>query len=231
MTYRERREAKAERLREWAGKREAKASAAFQRADQIADMIPMGQPILVGHYSEKRHRADLDRINRGMGAGFEHAEKAKEFDRRAAGIDHQLETSIYSDDADAIPRLWERVWALEAERDRIKAYNASCRKGAPELGALDDSQRETLAMVTRVAAWQLGKGGAFPGYALSNLSGNIARLRKRLAELINLWCEVPGCGKPALHRSGWGNGDSLVTCLPHTNEREKAGAWSKRVDT
>ena len=231
MTNRERREAKAERLREWAGKREAKAKAAFQRVDQIADMIPMGQPILVGHHSEKRHRADLDRMEVGTRNAFEHQNRADDFTQRAAGIEHQLETSIYSDDADAIPRLRERVRALEAERDRIKAYNASCRKGAPELGALDDSQRETLAMVTRVAAWQLGKGGAFPGYALSNLSGNIARLRKRLAELINLWCEIPGCGKPALHRSGWGNDNSLITCVPHTNEREKAGALSKRVDT
>jgi hypothetical protein len=52
MTTRERREARAARLREWADKREAKSTAAFDAVRQIADNIPMGQPILVGHHSE-----------------------------------------------------------------------------------------------------------------------------------------------------------------------------------
>lgn len=58
MTYRDRREAKADRLREWAEKREAKAAAAFDSAATLSDAIPFGQPILVGHHSEKRARRD-----------------------------------------------------------------------------------------------------------------------------------------------------------------------------
>ena len=52
MTTRERRLAKAERLRGWAGSRESKAEAAFSSVQTIADGIHFGQPILVGHHSE-----------------------------------------------------------------------------------------------------------------------------------------------------------------------------------
>ena len=58
MGYRERRLAKAERLREWAEKRQAKSAAAFKGVHTIADGIPFGQPILVGHHSERHARRD-----------------------------------------------------------------------------------------------------------------------------------------------------------------------------
>lgn len=45
MTYRERRLAKAERLREWADKREEKADATYSTAHNIGSQIPFGQPI------------------------------------------------------------------------------------------------------------------------------------------------------------------------------------------
>jgi len=62
MTTRERREARAARLREWADKREAKAQAGFQAVHDLADSIPMGQPILVGHHSEAHARRDQDLV-------------------------------------------------------------------------------------------------------------------------------------------------------------------------
>ncbi len=79
-------------------------------------------------------------------------------------------------------RLTAKLAELEAQRDRIKRYNASCRKGAPDLSLLDDAQRESHEGTMRVAAWQC-KGGAFPAYALSNLGGTITATRKRLEEI------------------------------------------------
>ena len=185
MTYRERRERRAERLREWAAKRAAKSAAAFDRAHDLAGQIPLGQPVLVGHHSERRHRRHLDRIDGAMKAGVEHGRTAERMDERAGNIEAALEASIYDDDADAIERLRERIARLEAERDRIKAYNASCRRGQPDPSLLDERQREQLESVRRHAPYQLGKGGAFPSYALSNLSGNLARNRQRLARLLD----------------------------------------------
>lgn len=181
-TYRERREARAERLREWADKREAKAQSAQQHADAMSNQIPFGQPILVGHHSEGRHRRDLARINSSQEHAWDHRAKAVSMTNRAENIDAQLEASIYSDDPDAVERLAERVAGLEAERDRIKAYNASCRKGSPDPSVLDEKQRRDLATALRVCAYQC-KGGAFPSYHLTNLTGNITRNRKRLEAL------------------------------------------------
>lgn len=187
-TYRERREARADRLRGWAEKREAKAEAALEQARTMADMIPFGQPILVGHYSEGRDRRYRDRIGSTFERSLEHAEKARSMTGQAATIESQLDRSIYSDDPDAAERLEERIAELEAERDRIKAYNASCRKaaksgGAGDLTLLDDDQRADIQQLAKVCAWQVGAGGAFPAYKLSNLSGNIKRNRDRLAAL------------------------------------------------
>jgi uncharacterized small protein (DUF1192 family) len=184
MTYRERGERRAERLREWAAKRAVRSEAAFDRAHDIAGQIPLGQPVLVGHHSKRRHRRDLARIDGAMEAGVEHSRKADEMSQRADNIKAALEASIYEDDADAIERLRERIAALEAERERIKAYNASCRRGQPDPSLLDERQRETLESVRRVSPFALGKSGAFPGYALSNLNGNLARTRQRLARLL-----------------------------------------------
>ena len=182
-TYRERREAKAERLHEWAEKREAKAEANFAAVHQLADAIPLGQPILVGHHSEARARRDQDRIYGGMRRGVDNAQKATSMEARAQGIEAQLARSIYDDDTDAAEKLAERIAGLEAKRDRIKAYNATCRKGERDVSLLTEAERGDLLMIAKVAAYQMGKGGAFPGYELTNLNGNIARNRKRLEQI------------------------------------------------
>lgn len=182
-TYRERREARAERLRDWAEKREARAATDEQTARSIGEHIPFGQPILVGHHSESRHRRDLDRIDGAMRRSVESADKAASMKSRADGIEAQLAASIYSDDHDAIERLEERITGLEAERDRIKAFNATCRKGAPDLSILTERERADLASTARHSSYMLGKGGQFPAYVLSNLNGNLNRNRKRLASL------------------------------------------------
>jgi hypothetical protein len=52
MTYPERRQHRAARLREWAAGRAAKSDAAFAGAHEISAQIPFGQPVLVSHHSE-----------------------------------------------------------------------------------------------------------------------------------------------------------------------------------
>ena len=173
-TYRERREARAERLREWAEKREAKSAAAFRSAHEGADMIPFGQPILVGHHSEKRHRRDLGRIDSAMGRGVEHARKAESMQSRAGNIESQLERSIYSDDPDAIPALERRVAALEAKREQINADNAAFRKAVKAAGLPKES-------TWKEARFQGHR--QHPSYELSNLSGDLKRNRDRLEML------------------------------------------------
>lgn len=190
MTYRERREARAARREQWAESREDKATSAYAKAREIADGIPFGQPILVGHHSEARHRRDASRIENGMRTAHEHLQMANHHAQAAETIRHQLDTSIYSDDHDAIDRLRERIAGLEAERDTIKAFNAAARKAKGEQEAiahlvktLPDNLRKDWEACAKYAAYQM-KDWTFPSYALSNLSGNIKRNRDRLEKLI-----------------------------------------------
>lgn len=183
MTRRERLERRAEKRREWSDSRSAKSSASFERAQSIADGIPFGQPILVGHHSERAHRRDIARIESGMAAGIEHGRKAEAHAEKAEGIEEQLARSIYSDDVDAVERLEERIAGLEAERERIKAYNASCRRGARDVSLLDEKQQADLASTARVCSWQIGSKGEAPAYWLQNLGGNIRRNRERLEQI------------------------------------------------
>jgi hypothetical protein len=170
-TYRERREAKAERYREWADKREAKAEQAFEASRAATEHIPPGQPILVGHYSQRGHEAALRRSDNAMRRSIENDAKARSMRSRADNIEAAARVAIYSDDTDAVERLRDKIARLEAQRATMKARNAEFRRThRAELKALDSAYARDQAMPHQ-------------GYELTNLSGNLSRLRKRLASL------------------------------------------------
>ena len=62
----DRAEERAERFEGYSESRAADAESARQTVAGIADNIPFGQPILVGHHSEKHARRDAERIENGM---------------------------------------------------------------------------------------------------------------------------------------------------------------------
>lgn len=124
MTRRERLERKAEKRREWAEARERKASASFAAAHKMVESIPLGQPILIGHHSEKRHRRTLDRCQSAMRAGSESTTMAHLHASKAAGIEQQLETCIFSDDDDAIGKLKAKI----AESEKLQAAMTAANK-------------------------------------------------------------------------------------------------------
>jgi hypothetical protein len=77
----ERSKDRAERHREYADNAAQRSEGCMNSAHQILDIIPSVQPILVGHYSEGRHRRDLARVDR-------YFEKAREEDTAAAYHKH-----------------------------------------------------------------------------------------------------------------------------------------------
>lgn len=82
---------KAKNYGEWSEKREEKAAETWEKREKIAKMIPFGQPILVGHHSEGRHRRDLSRMDRLIGQSIEHADKAKQFAHKSEACAAALE--------------------------------------------------------------------------------------------------------------------------------------------
>lgn len=171
LTTREKRERKAERLREWGAKREQKAAEAFEASRAATEHIPFGQPIIVGHYSERRMRGAYDRAGRAMDKACEHSAKASDMLSRADNIEHQAAGAIYSDDADALERLAEKVTKLERQRDAMKAANAEYKKvHKAELKAEPSTFLRNRML-------------PFPSYAITNIGATIRTAQKRLAEL------------------------------------------------
>jgi hypothetical protein len=75
---------RAEKLQNAALNAEKKSDQYWKTSHSITDNIPMGQPILVGHHSEARHRRDLDKSWNAMGKSVELSKKAEEYESRVA---------------------------------------------------------------------------------------------------------------------------------------------------
>ena len=75
-SYEQKLDNKRERLLNAADKAEREGDARIKRANSDASVIPMGQPILVGHHSEKRDRNFRNRIHNNFSKGHELKEKA-----------------------------------------------------------------------------------------------------------------------------------------------------------
>jgi phospholipid N-methyltransferase len=81
----DRAESRADRFEGYKDRRAADAHAAHAHVARIADGIPMGQPILVGHHSERHARKDAQRIENGMRKAVKMWETSQYWQRRAAG--------------------------------------------------------------------------------------------------------------------------------------------------
>lgn len=75
--------AKAEHAESMALKHQQEADETSDRFHKEMDAIPFGQPILVGHHSEKSHRAHLARLENMMHKSVEEDQKAKYYEEKA----------------------------------------------------------------------------------------------------------------------------------------------------
>ena len=76
---------RAERFEGYQGNRAADAEQARKSVSAIADGIPLGQPILVGHHSERHARKDAEKIENGMRRAVKMWETSQYWRDRAAG--------------------------------------------------------------------------------------------------------------------------------------------------
>lgn len=81
----ERAEERADRFGDYSDKRASDAESARKAVSAIADGIPFGQPILVGHHSERRARKNAERIENGMRRAVKMWETSEYWKHRAAG--------------------------------------------------------------------------------------------------------------------------------------------------
>src|SRR5687767_1371406 len=100
--YEQKQDARRERFEELAEKARRESESAFDRSRRMASVIPLGQPILVGHHSEGRDRRYRARIAAQMDKSCELSRKADYYQQRAESVG---KGGISSDDPGAIAKL------------------------------------------------------------------------------------------------------------------------------
>ena len=154
------------------------------RARELAGVIPLGQPVLIDHYSAKRDMSYRAKVQRTYEKSFALSDLAEHYKRKAEGVGTG---GISSDDPDALDKLRAEVAALEASQQRMKDANAVIRKhraaGEPAqiaaLVALGNSEAAAREMLQPDYAGRVG----FAAYQLSNQNSNIRRIHDRIKTL------------------------------------------------
>jgi hypothetical protein len=183
MTRKERQEARAERYRQFAENAEKRATAAFNASSAAVENIPLGQPILVGHHSEKAHRRALERSNGAMMRSVHESEKAAYYRQKAEAVENN--DNIYIGDEDAVERLTKKIAELTALQEQMKGANKVIR--AKSLTDAEKIEALIHLGISRPKANKMvGSQFIFPGYMLTNNNAKINAAKKQLKKAESL---------------------------------------------
>lgn len=174
--YEAKQAARRTRLEELASKAQSQSNMIYTHASKTSHALN-GQPILVGHHSERGHRKLLAKIDGSLNKAFKLSNKADHYERRAAMVGTG---GISSDDPEALGKLRAQLTELQTKQERMKKTNALLRKnnivGLAAMGwtpeQIDDLKKPDFA----------GRAG-FPAYKLTNNNANIRRITQRIATL------------------------------------------------
>ena len=176
--YERKQEERRERLLDRADKARTQSSQAYERSNDAVSGIPMGQPILVGHHSERRHRRALERSHNAMDESVALSKKADELERRANSVG---KGGVSSDDPDAIDKLQAKLDKITEWHGVMKKVNACFRKAGidgiraefgDKVAATVESNLKACPWIKRPFTWEI-----------TNNNANIRRIEKRIEEL------------------------------------------------
>jgi len=177
--YEERLERKRERYKDLAAKARKQSDSVYQHARSMSSCIPFGQPILVGHHSERRDRNFRSRIHNTYGKSFKLNDKASYYEGKASSVGSG---GISSDDPEAIQKLKAELAACEANQANMKAANKLLKKrdmaGLKALGYSDEAIHELLNP-------RFSNNIGYASFTLSNNNANIRRIKLRIQDLEN----------------------------------------------
>lgn len=171
-----------ERLMDRAESAAQESNAVAETARKRLEAIPFGQPILIGHHSERRDRNYRAGIGRLHEKAFALSNKAEHYERKAASVGTG---GISSDDPDALVKLRAELADCEANQERMKAANKAIRTGKtpekqiPALVALGFNENSAQSLIKGDFCGRVG----FANYQLSNNNANMARIKKRIEQL------------------------------------------------
>ena len=185
MTREEKRLARIERLRDRAANARIVSTELFQRSSKMADAIPFGQPIHIGHHSERADRNYRNRIHNTMCKSVEADKKAEYYERKAEAAENN--SAIYLDDENSVQKLEDKIKRLTRLQENMKAGNKIVRN-KKLTDAQKISQLKELGFSENDAVYRLtpnfcGNTG-FPSWELSNNSAVIRNAKQRLEKAI-----------------------------------------------
>ena len=113
---------KAERLQGYANNAKQKSDSHYQDSHNLVKDIPLGQPILVGHHSEKAHRNVLEKSWNAMDKCVEESKKAESYKERAAYWGKKADTINLS--------MPESIEYFEFELEKAKVEHEGIKNGS-----------------------------------------------------------------------------------------------------
>ena len=179
--YEERKQARIDYYNAQVAKATQRSNALAKESSDMISVIPPGQPILVGHHSESRHRSHLARADNKMRKSFEESDKADYYAHKAEAAESN--TAISSDDPEAVTKLEEQLTALEENQSYMKRANAHYRKNGTMKGydcIADDKANAIDEEIKNGHSWCQQP---YPSYKLQNNNANMRRIRQRIESL------------------------------------------------
>lgn len=137
-TMQERAEVRAERFAGYQVRRSADAAAAHSAVSQIAGRFEFGQPILIGHHSERRARKDKERMDDGMRRAVRMWDTAEYWKDRAA---NSLAHAQFKERPDVRAR---RIKGLEADQRKQQKHVDECERRLAFWSQSDISHAQAL---------------------------------------------------------------------------------------
>lgn len=197
----DRAEERAERFEEYSDKREHDAQTARAGVEAIAGQIPLGQPILIGHHSQRRAERDRDRIHEGMRKAVTMWKRSEYWADRAKGaLAHAKYKEIPAVRARRIKKLEAELRGCERSRNLARDPDkAHYQRWVDHLQFRLEYERAMLqesgGIVTDRKAPE--KGGAIqclfsPGYGQSKGWSPIVKVNKVTVTIHDCWRENSG---------------------------------------
>jgi hypothetical protein len=181
--YEAKRQARIDRLRYKSQKAKEKAENHKKTSDDLVSYIPFGQPILVGHHSEKAHRNRLERSQNHVFKWVEESGRAADLKQQA--ISAEKNTSIYDDDPEAIDKLVRKLFKLQKMQEQMKAINKAWRKydktnDDSELKNLGYDDQKIIVLKNEIEKSYSWEKQPYPKWMMSNNNASINSVKKRL---------------------------------------------------
>lgn len=180
-SYEEKKQRRIDYYNEKAEKFEQESSRLSQESSRMIDAIPMGQPLLVDHYSYQSDKNYRDRAWNKMGKSVEAGQKADYYSSKAEAAEKN--TAISSDDPEAVMKLKDKLQKLQTFQSHMKTVNAYYRKNGTMKGfegISDEKAAEIDEAVKNDYSWITAP---YAPYQLSNNNAEINRLKKRISLL------------------------------------------------